>query len=184
MEQGLWTDPVVTRHALVMALRVVGTLALGLLVLTSACTRGASPESRGSSAALLTTSTASARELVTGCGSEVPPLGSGGDFPELHGSDGSVSLYGQVQSDYPLHVNEEAKIVWRVTGVGSLQLLARGPQAQTISPSWGPEPHYASNWSRPGDEWGSGFALASAGCWTISATRGPDVATVHVRVVA
>lgn len=76
----------------------------------------------------------------------------------------------------------EVKIVWRATGEGPLSLEAIGPDGSTVPPDWGPEPHLGSNWARPGDEWGSGWTLPEAGCWTFQVTRGDQTATLTADV--
>lgn len=103
-------------------------------------------------------------------------------FPELEGTSASARLYGLVFGEYPLKAGHEIKIAWRMTGNGPLRLRAIGPQNQRISPQWGPEPHGSSNWSRPGDEWGSGFRFTRKGCWAVEATRGQATETVTVLV--
>ena len=73
----------------------------------------------------------------------------------------------------------DVKIVWRVTGIGKLELTASGPTGQPAALLFGPEPHGGSNFDAPGDEWGSGFRFPAPGCWTIRAARG----TVHAKIV-
>jgi hypothetical protein len=67
-------------------------------------------------------------------------------------------------------VGKDTKIVWRMTGQGDLALSAIGPNATTVAPTW-VKAHDASNWKRPGDEWGSGFTFTQAGCWRLHAER-------------
>ncbi len=81
-------------------------------------------------------------------------------------------------------VDEEVKIVWRSTGEGSFAIEVRGPDGASIEPTWGPAPHGNSNWSRPGDEWGTGWVLPSSGCWTFEVTRGGRTASLDAEVFA
>ena len=97
----------------------------------------------------LNTSTANARAAVTHGGSVWALL-----FP----------------TRVPLPVGTALKVVWRVTGTGEIQLHALGPAGETIAPIW-IEPHGGSTFQKPGEEWGSGFALPSAGCWDLRASR-------------
>ena len=76
----------------------------------------------------------------------------------------------------------EVKIVWRATGEGDLSLEAIGPDNAIAVPDWGPEAHLGSNWDRPGDEWGTGWTLPDAGCWTFRVTRGNQTATLTADV--
>jgi hypothetical protein len=63
------------------------------------------------------------------------------------------------------------KVAWRMSGSGPLAMAATGPGGRTVRPAWGPEPHSSSNWTRPGDEWGTGWVFPVPGCWTITLTR-------------
>jgi hypothetical protein len=85
--------------------------------------------------------------------------------------------------DGQLHPGQEAKIVWRMTGTGSLTIRAEGPAGGTVTPVGGPEPHISSTWQRPGDEWGTGWVFPAAGCWTVRASRdGRATATLTLEV--
>lgn len=98
---------------------------------------------------------------------------------------GSGSLFGLVFGGYPARADgSTTKIAWRMTGSGPLVLLATDPDGHRLPATFGPEPHTGSNWSRPGDEWGSGFTFTSPGCWTINATRLAAAASLQVLVVA
>lgn len=68
-------------------------------------------------------------------------------------------------------VDQEVKILWRMTGKGPLRLRAYGPNGEVLKPLWGPERHAGSNFVHPGSEWGAGFQLPAAGCWRLQATR-------------
>ncbi|MFD0817823.1 hypothetical protein ACFQ0D_05715, partial [Micromonospora zhanjiangensis] len=65
----------------------------------------------------------------------------------------------------------EVKIVLRMTGDGDLAVLATGPDGRQVRPQWGPDKHGGSTWTRPGDEWGTGWTFPLAGCWVIRAAR-------------
>lgn len=70
-----------------------------------------------------------------------------------------------------IHVKQELKIVWRMTGTGDFHIVGQSTTGQQVKPVWGPEAHGSSNWDRPGYEWGTGFSFSSPGCWTLRATR-------------
>lgn len=73
---------------------------------------------------------------------------------------------------YHRQAGQPVKTLWRATGRGDLRLRAVGPAGQIIRPRWGPEPHSASSWQRPGDEWGAGWLVPVPGRWTFIVTRG------------
>ncbi|MFY1687852.1 hypothetical protein [Plantactinospora sp. WMMB782] len=70
-----------------------------------------------------------------------------------------------------LHAGRDEKIVWRMTGSGTFEVRATGPDGTTVEPIWGPTSHQGSSWTRPGDEWGTGWNFPTAGCWTVRASR-------------
>ena len=70
-----------------------------------------------------------------------------------------------------VHVKQELKIVWRMTGSGDFHITGRLATGKEVKPIWGPEAHGGSSWNRPGYEWGTGFSFPSAGCWNLHATR-------------
>lgn len=78
----------------------------------------------------------------------------------------------------------EVKIVWRATGEGDLDLVARGPSGELVEPAFGPQAHMGSNWDRPGEEWGSGWVFPEPGCWTIVLDRGGSRVEIVVEVAA
>jgi hypothetical protein len=84
--------------------------------------------------------------------------------------------------DVPLYTGVEVKIVWRVTGHGSLRLVATGPDGHDRSLVWGPEPHVDSDFKRPGQEWGAGYTFDQPGCWRLRAIRDPGWADVWIQV--
>jgi hypothetical protein len=104
-------------------------------------------------------------------------------MPEAASEPGAdVSLFALLFSRYPIPPRQETKIVWRVSGSGDVAFRAYGPDGQVVRLVWGPEAHAGSNWSRPGDEWGTAFRFPVAGCWTVRATRGSDHAAVGLLV--
>jgi hypothetical protein len=140
---------------------------------------------------------------ATGCTSESPLAGSGGpsaasaecaspsrilesavNGTEVEGSsqDG-ITLYGQVQSEGFLLASVAAKkIVWRVSGSGQPTVTVTRPGGDESSLAWGPEFHSASNYVRPGDEYGSAVVLDQPGCWNIKFTRDTRTANVWLEV--
>jgi hypothetical protein len=121
-----------------------------------------------------------------GCRPPSPALPFGGNrnAPEVKGTAKNVSLW--ALSFLPERASwidprvlrldgvrgKQLKIVWRMTGRGRFRLLATGPGGLRVRPFWGPQRHVSSTWTRPGDEWGSGFVLPKKGCWRLRATRG------------
>ncbi|AVT38983.1 hypothetical protein [Plantactinospora sp. BB1] len=99
---------------------------------------------------------------ATGVATEVPGVAdTGHSFWALLFPRGGPSL----------HSGREEKIVWRMTGSGSFSVQATGPDGVTVEPVWGPTRHDGSTWTRPGDEWGTGWNFPAAGCWTVRASR-------------
>jgi hypothetical protein len=62
------------------------------------------------------------------------------------------------------------KIVWRMTGDGdpTFTLVAPDGERSEVAHSG----LHASNWQRPGDEWGSILVFPYAGCWQVHVDRG------------
>lgn len=85
---------------------------------------------------------------------------------------------------FPIRKRNQVKIVWRVTGTGSVALEVRGPGGEPAEVLSGPDSHGrgASNFIAPGDEWGSGYSFDRAGCWRIRIARGSDSAVVTLAV--
>jgi hypothetical protein len=112
----------------------------------------------------------------------IDPSGTG--FPEVQGKSRTQELWALLFPYHlPIWVDEEVKIVWRMTGTGDLKLSARHPDGTTVTPIWGPEEHGGSNWHHPGAEWGAGFKFPETGCWRITAQRGKDTGEVDLLVV-
>src|SRR5579859_3312740 len=95
---------------------------------------------------------------------------SGDSFPEVQGRSQNQELWALLFPRHlPFWVDEEVKIVWRMTGSGDLGLTAHHTDGTTVDPVWGPEEHGGSNWHRPGQEWGAGFVFPKVGCWRVIA---------------
>jgi hypothetical protein len=62
-------------------------------------------------------------------------------------------------------------LVLRVAGTGDFSVVAVGPDGSRHEPTEVQE-HYASNFERPGDEWGTWWNFDRAGCWRIVVDRG------------
>lgn len=65
----------------------------------------------------------------------------------------------------------QTKIVWRMTGTGDLQMFAENAAGTRVTPDWMQQHTLGSSWSRPGDEWGTGWTFPTAGCWRVFAIR-------------
>jgi hypothetical protein len=83
----------------------------------------------------------------------------------------------------PFKAGAPMKIAWHIAGTGSFVARAYSPGGRQAPPDW-LEPHGASNWDRPGNEWGTGFTLPSAGCWDIHVSRGSSFGDVWIDVAA
>jgi hypothetical protein len=68
-------------------------------------------------------------------------------------------------------LGKQTKIVWKMSGSGDLSLVATAPDGSLVTPDW-LDVHGRSTWTRPGDEWGSGFTFTQSGCWNVHAERG------------
>ena len=66
--------------------------------------------------------------------------------------------------------DENYKIVVRATGEGELSAVAVGPTGDRLEPE-AIVAHTASNFERPGDEWGVFFTFDRPGCWRIDLSR-------------
>ncbi len=78
--------------------------------------------------------------------------------------------------------DKEVKVVWRLSGEGDLSFRAIGPKGDVENLVWGPELHGRSNWERPGEEWGTGWLLPTAGCWTLEVARGAAILSISAEV--
>jgi hypothetical protein len=86
------------------------------------------------------------------------------------------------QTNLPVAVEagKDIKIVWSSTGEGEFNVQATDTDGAEAFLRFGPEFHDDSNWDVPGDEWGTGWNLPPAGCWTFNITRGTHSARVVV----
>jgi hypothetical protein len=91
---------------------------------------------------------------------ERPGAGAGATFWAL-----IHPVSAQLESDV------EIEIDWRMTGSGALSIVATGPLGRSVMPFWGPNVDAHSPWSRPGDEWSTGWIFPTPGCWTVRAQR-------------
>lgn len=114
------------------------------------------------------------------------PINRAAGFPEVEGTGDHLKMWGLIMAAHPhqpLRVNEDVKIVWRITGAGGLRLTTIDPHGRTHSLQWGPVPHLqGSSYTRPGDEWGAGYRFTQPGCWTLLAQRGSALARVWLTV--
>jgi hypothetical protein len=139
-------------------LRVRGT-AIGLvLVVLAGCTGGGAPEGADADCA-------------------APAVSSDG-VVGLRADGGTVTalLFGTL----PAETGSTFKIVWRVTGEGDLTVQSLRPDGSKGKLAWAPEPHEGSNFVAPGEEWGTGFAFDSPGCWQVNVRR--DGVTAHLAI--
>ena len=104
---------------------------------------------------------------------------------EVQGAATNAELWGLIMSTsgVPPLANSLVKIVWRMTGSGDFTIVALSPSGMELPPSQGPIKHLGSSWSRPGDEWGTGFIFPVAGCWDLHAIRGKAFGDVWLKVV-
>lgn len=77
---------------------------------------------------------------------------------------------------------KELKIVIRAPGSYLAVSARHAIGGATVAPVWGPRAHAGSDWERPGNEWGIGLTLPSAGCWEIRASTGTVRGAFWVRV--
>jgi hypothetical protein len=100
-------------------------------------------------------------------------FGVGGASNEIRGTSRDASLWGLAlgPGHIPPRPGDELKVVWRMTGTGPLHVTLDAPDGTRRPLVFGPEPHTASSYHRPGDEWGTGFRFEAAGCWHIHFAR-------------
>ena len=110
---------------------------------------------------------------------------NGDSFPEMQGQATRAELWALLfpLHELPIYVDEEIKIVWRMTDKGPFKLVALLPDGTRVEPIWGPEEHGGSSWQRPGDEWGTGFRFPRAGCWRLIASRDNSVGEIRLLVI-
>ncbi|HLZ63373.1 MAG TPA: hypothetical protein VKR06_41090 [Ktedonosporobacter sp.] len=149
---------------------------LCLILLLAACAGGPT-----------TTASPSPQKTTSGQVTPTPPLSSIPEtcqptalttntttsIPEAQGKATNAELWALFFADpQSIHTGQEIKIVWRMTGSGDFQIVARHAGNIQVKPIWGPDAHGGSSWNRPGSEWGTGFNFPSPGCWDLHTTRG------------
>ena|ERR1700694_2977859 len=113
-----------------------------------------------------------------------PIQGGVDNFPEVQGYSAHQELWALLFTPpEPFQVNEDVKIVWRMTGTGTFNIIAQQDDGTKIQPIFGPTEHGGSNWNRPGQEWGTGFHFPKVGCWRILITFGPDTGEADFLVI-
>lgn len=104
------------------------------------------------------------------------------DFLEIQGNMKSEGEIWALLFFETAHANEDAKIVWRITGESDeFQAQAQNEEGTVIEPIW-VEYHGGSNWQRPGQEWGTAFNFPTSGCWTITVIRGETTGEISLDV--
>lgn len=112
-----------------------------------------------------------------------PPTPLDAADPEIRATTSSGQAWGlTMPARVPLRAGDPLKIVWRVTGHGPLRVRVTGPGRARVPLTFGPEPHAASTYSRPGDEWGTGYRFPRPGCWHIHLARTDVAGDVWFRV--
>lgn len=162
------------------AVRKVGAVVLAVTIAAAGCS-----DDRTSGAELSdTAATVDEASLIGGasCRPPTPVNSSATGVVEARGTGTEVVAWALLWVEPPWKPHQEVKVVWRMTGRGDFAVVARGPAGETVGPFSGPTPHEGSNWERPGQEWGTFFAMPSAGCWILEASRGKDVSKVFVLV--
>ena len=150
---------------------VLGIVLVGVI---AACTSGVRP-----------TQSAGQALGAPGCRPASPITRWHSSFPQVEGTGHGVTLWGLLMFPHsmPARVGDQEKIVWRMTGTGSLTLAVIGPDGEHHRLAWGPDAHLGSNWNKPGAEWGAGYVFTAPGCWDLRATRGDATADVWMPVV-
>jgi hypothetical protein len=111
----------------------------GVLMLAACTSTHTSPAPAPSTATPVMPSTPTTPENTTTLGQPgCTPPSRGAGFPEVEGSSSEVQLWGLIMADgpdNPLRVNEQVKIVWRITGSGGLRRPASRPMDKPIRSS-------------------------------------------------
>jgi len=153
---------------------------LFFILLLTACTTSpsvtSSPSPQPVATPRPTATVASAAAAPGGCRPTTVASNKATGFPEAQGKATGGQLWALFFFDpTTVHVKQELKIVWRMTGSGTFHIIGRSEGGKQVKPVWGPEDHGGSNWDRPGYEWGTGFSFPTPGCWNLHTTRN-DVA--------
>ena len=147
--------------------------AASILVLIPILTFSSSPSTTGAHAAV--------PGLVPRCDISAPTISRYG-FREVRGFAKHAKLWALLFYRPAAPADTDLKIALRMTGSGPLRVRAIGPTGRQLRPIW-IEVHSGSNWNRPGDEWGTGWRLPTAGCWHLHATRTHLAGDVWLTVV-
>lgn len=91
---------------------------------------------------------------------------------EVEGTSANAELWALLFAPTPIHAGDAVKIVWRMTGSGAFHIGGTGPAGTAAPLTFGPDGPRGSSWTRPGEEWGTGFVFPTAGCWDMHAVRG------------
>lgn len=101
---------------------------------------------------------------------------------EVRAASTTMETWALLYEPPPWKPGQEVKVVWRSTGTGDFRVVAVGPRSREVPPVSGPTPHFGSNWSRPGDEWGTVFRLDEPGQWLLRVERGSATASLPVEI--
>ena len=134
-------------------------LAVGVAVLT-ACTAPSSMDPEDGPAAAPSSSTT---ECTLG-----PVAADGG----IAGEAANGEFWVLPPSQQMLRVGRTFKLVFRLTGEGPVEAFAIAPDGRRAEPTAPLRPHAASNFNRPGQEWGAFFRVYEPGCWDLVVQRG------------
>jgi hypothetical protein len=93
-----------------------------------------------------------------------------------------ITVSGLMQAGTVPPKTGDVKIVWRVTGQGTLALRSTAPDHRPGRLAFGPELHSGSSFNAPGSEWGSGFRFPEPGCWHIYVTRGGHTVPLTIAI--
>ena len=117
--------------------------------------------------------TSTTSPLAATCDSKTPISQTEASLPEVQGVSTDGTIYGLLFVTHPLPIRngDELKIVWRITGKGNLAVTYDAPTGRPGVLTFGPTPHAGSTYTRPGDEWGTGFLFDQPGCWHIHLER-------------
>jgi hypothetical protein len=173
-------------NEIVRCWRIAGTTTILLVTAATACTSGARPRQPAKQIPAATSPAAGSGSQALGAPGCHPasPISFQSALPQVEGTGHGATLWGLLmfQHSLPARVGDQEKIVWRMTGAGTLNVTAIGPDGERHRPAWGPAAHESSSWDKPGDEWGAGYVFTTPGCWDLRATRGHAAADVWIRV--
>jgi hypothetical protein len=156
----------------------VALISIGLAITSSACTTSpGAPPTADPPVSATVSATAQCLQATETPGLQADEVGATGDRATLYGL-----VFATVRS---IKAGDDVKIVWRMTGQGPVTFTAYDPNGTERPLAWGPEPHGgqgASNYHRPGSEWGVGYTFGTAGCWRLHAQRTVGSADIWLTV--